>query len=169
MAGTSRQNMPATVNQSCRPIGTGGRFPAHKLLASPTSSIYTDQRGFRRATSINATLTGLGGDCFIIDDPLKPVDAQSEPLRNGVNDWISHTLMSRLDDKAKGSIIVVMQRVHQHDLTGYLIENFPGNWTVLSLPAIALRGRDLTDRSKSVPHPTCRRSASPRPRIRRGP
>jgi hypothetical protein len=112
-------------------------FPRTQIARIADSSIYTDQRGFRRATSINATLTGLGGDCFIIDDPLKPVDAQSEALRNAVNDWISHTLMSRLDDKAKGAIIVVMRRVHQHDLTGYLKENFPGTWTVLSLPAIA--------------------------------
>ena len=42
---------------------------------------------------MNATLTGLGGDCFIIDDPLKPVDAQSDAHRNGLNDWFSNTLM----------------------------------------------------------------------------
>ena len=112
-------------------------FPRTQITRIADSSIYTDQRGFRKATSINATLTGLGGDCFIIDDPLKPVDAQSEPLRNAVNDWISHTLISRLDDKAKGAIIVVMQRVHQHDLTGFLMENFPGTWTLLNLPSIA--------------------------------
>lgn len=112
-------------------------FPRTRISRVADASIYTDKRGYRKATSINAALTGLGGDCFIIDDPLKPIDAQSEPLRNAVNDWISHTLISRLDDKANGSIIVVMQRVHQHDLTGYLTENFPGTWTVLSLPAIA--------------------------------
>lgn len=112
-------------------------FPGTRISRIADSSIHTVKSGFRRATSINATLTGLGGDCFIIDDPLKPIDAQSEPLRNAVNDWISHTLISRLDDKARGSIIVVMQRVHQHDLTGYLIENFPETWTLLSLPAIA--------------------------------
>ena len=44
--------------------------------------------------------------------------------------------MSRLDNKVTGSIIVVMQRVHLNDLTGYLLENSEG-WTVLSLPAIA--------------------------------
>lgn len=112
-------------------------FPGTRISRIADSSIYTSKQGFRKATSISATLTGLGGDCFIVDDPLKPIDAQSEPLRNSVNEWISHTLISRLDDKAKGSIIVVMQRVHQHDLTGYLIENFPGTWTVLSLAAIA--------------------------------
>jgi hypothetical protein len=112
-------------------------FPRTKVARIADSSIYTDRSGFRKATSINSTLTGLGGDCFIIDDPLKPVDAQSDSLRNAVNDWISHTLISRLDDKAKGAIIIVMQRVHQHDLTGFLMQNFPQNWTLLNLPAIA--------------------------------
>jgi len=45
-------------------------------------------------------------------------------------------MLSRLDNKETGVIVVVMQRVHQHDLTGYLLEK-PNDWTVLSLPAIA--------------------------------
>jgi predicted phage terminase large subunit-like protein len=100
------------------------------------SDVYTTARGFRKTTSVNATLTGLGGDIFIIDDPLKPVHAQSDAQRNGVNNWFSNTLSSRLDDKRTGIIIVVMQRVHLNDLTGYLLENSSG-WTVLNLPAIA--------------------------------
>ena len=80
-------------------------------------------------------MTGLGGDIFIIDDPQKPVDAQSDIQRNRLNQWVSNTLMSRLDSKEKGVIIVVMQRVHLNDLSGYLMEL--GGWTVLSLPAIA--------------------------------
>lgn len=112
-------------------------FPNMRIARAADSDIFTTQRGFRRATSTNATLTGLGGDCFIIDDPLKPVEAQSDTIRDSTNDWLPSTLLSRLDDKANGSIIVVMQRVHQHDLTGYLTEHAPGTWTVLSLPAIA--------------------------------
>lgn len=73
---------------------------------------------------------------MIIDDPQKPADAQSESQRNQLNQWFSNTLLSRLDNKQKGIIIVVMQRVHLYDLTGYLTENLHG-WTVLSLPAIA--------------------------------
>ena len=95
----------------------------------------TTARGFRKATSVYGTLTGLGGDIFIIDDPQKPVDAQSEAQRNALNQWVSNTLMSRLDSKERGVVIVVMQRVHLNDLSGYLIES--GDWTVLSLPAIA--------------------------------
>ena len=54
--------------------------------------------------------------------PQKPVDAQSETHRNRLNQWVSNTLMSRLDSKETGVIIVVMQRVHLNDLSGYLIE-----------------------------------------------
>jgi predicted phage terminase large subunit-like protein len=101
------------------------------------SEVHTTRRGFRKATSVYGPLTGLGGDVFIIDDPQKAVDAQSDVQRNGVNDWFSTTLRSRLDNKATGIIIVVMQRVHLYDLSGYLLESGGGEWTLLNLPAIA--------------------------------
>lgn len=113
-----------------------GAFPKMQIVRLADSDVYTSCRGFRKATSVYAAITGLGGDIFIIDDPLKPIDAQSDRLRNGVNNWFWSTLFSRLDDKATGVIVIVMQRVHQNDLTGYLLENSAG-WTVLSLPAIA--------------------------------
>jgi predicted phage terminase large subunit-like protein len=88
------------------------------------------------ATSVGGTLTGRGGDMIIIDDPLKPDDAKSEAKRFGANQWFTNTLPSRLDDKRTGAIVVVMQRVHIDDLTGFLLEQ-SDEWDVLSLPAIA--------------------------------
>jgi predicted phage terminase large subunit-like protein len=114
----------------------GRVFPRARIRRISDPDVFMTAGGFRRATSTGAALTGLGGDMFIIDDPLKPVDALSEPLRNQVNQWFSNTLVSRLDNKATGAIIVVMQRVHLHDLTGHLLEH-GSDWTVLSLPAIA--------------------------------
>ncbi len=110
-------------------------FPKMRIARSLENEVSTTARGFRKATSVYGTLTGLGGDIFIIDDPQKPVDAQSDAQRNGLNQWVSNTLMSRLDSKERGVVIVVMQRVHLNDLSGYLMEL--GGWTVLSLPAIA--------------------------------
>ena len=110
-------------------------FPDMRIARSLEDEVVTTARGFRKATSVHGTLTGLGGDIFIIDDPQKPVDAQSDTQRNGLNQWVSNTLMSRLDNKQTGIIIVVMQRVHLNDLSGYLMES--GGWEVLSLPAIA--------------------------------
>ncbi len=94
-------------------------------------------RGSRLATSVGGTLTGRGADLIIIDDPLKPSDAFSEAKRSAVNDWFGSTLMSRLNDKADGAIVIVTQRVHAHDLVGHVLETSGGDWTVLELPAIA--------------------------------
>ena len=56
-------------------------FSNMRIARAAESDIYTTKRGFRKSTSVNAALTGLGGDMFIIDDPQKPVDAQSETQR----------------------------------------------------------------------------------------
>jgi predicted phage terminase large subunit-like protein len=93
-------------------------------------------RGFRLATSVGGTLTGRGGDLIVIDDPLKPDDAYSEAKRNAANEWFKNTLLSRLDDKRTGAIIIVMQRVHMDDLTGF-VTGQSDEWEILNLPAIA--------------------------------
>jgi predicted phage terminase large subunit-like protein len=95
----------------------------------------TTARGYRLATSVGGTLTGRGGDLIIIDDPLKPQDAHSESARESHKHWYSNTLLSRLDDKSEGSIILVMQRLHPDDLVGHVLEQ--SGWTHLNLPAIA--------------------------------
>jgi predicted phage terminase large subunit-like protein len=91
--------------------------------------------GSRLATSVGGTLTGRGGNFVIIDDPMKPQDACSEAARENTKQWYSNTLLTRLDDKTKDAIVVVMQRLHLDDLVGHLLEQ--GGWTHLNLPAIA--------------------------------
>ena len=99
------------------------------------SDFNTTANGVRMATSVNGVMTGRGGDMIIIDDPIKPADAQSETLRRATNDWYDSTLLSRPNDKKEGVIIVIMQRLHQDDLAGHLLEK--GGWDILRLPAIA--------------------------------
>jgi predicted phage terminase large subunit-like protein len=94
----------------------------------------TTQSGGRMATSVGGVLTGRGADIIILDDPLKPDEAISEAQRQGVNDWFDNSLLSRLNDKATGCIIIVMQRVHQDDLVGHVLEQ--GHWDMVSFPAI---------------------------------
>ncbi len=101
------------------------------------------------------SLTGLGGDIFILDDPQKAVDAQSEARRDSVNQWFSNTLVSRLDDKKTGAIIIVMQRVHMNDLCGFLTEA-SDEWAVLSLPAIADAEERIQIGDEQVPLPAGR-------------
>ena len=112
-------------------------FPRTRISSSKDTEteIRTTAGGTRLTTSVGGTLTGRGGNLLIIDDPLKPQDAQSESSRESVKQWYSNTLLSRLDHKSEGSIIVVMQRLHPDDLVGHLLEQ--GGWTHLNLPAIA--------------------------------
>jgi len=80
-------------------------------------------RGLKPETSLRASphLNGsLGGNLIIIDDPIKLGDAMSESVRTRVIEWYRSTLLSRADDKKAARIILVMQRVHQDDLAGYL-------------------------------------------------
>ena len=95
----------------------------------------TTEQGFRMSTSVNGVLTGRGADLIILDDPLKPEEALSETKRTSVNEWYSNTLLSRLNSKKEGIIIIVMQRLHQDDLVGHVLEQ--DQWEVVSFPAIA--------------------------------
>ena len=126
--GLSRGNGGAMVSAS---------FPATQIDPSKNTEteIMTTKRGFRLSTSVGGTLTGRGGNLIIIDDPLKPTDAQSEKARARHIEWCSNTLFSRLDNKENDAIILIMQRLHVGDLAGHLLEG--GGWRQLNLPAIA--------------------------------
>ncbi|GLQ22557.1 hypothetical protein GCM10007853_04310 [Algimonas ampicilliniresistens] len=118
-------------------------FPG-TILSKARSAAYdfeTTRGGGRLATSIGGTLTGRGGDIIILDDVIKPSDAHSETVRTNVNEWFSSTLSSRLDNKKTGSMICVMQRLHEHDLCGMLLEQ--GGWDCLSIPSIAIEDESI--------------------------
>jgi predicted phage terminase large subunit-like protein len=111
-------------------------FPHVQATKSTENEFVTDQGGFRYATSVGGTLTGRGGDFIIIDDPTKPEEANSESTRKKTNDWFQSTLFSRLDDKKRSVMIIVMQRLHVNDLTGFAQDS--GGFKKLSFPAIAI-------------------------------
>jgi len=117
-------------------------FSHRSVLKDAVSELQTAQGGFRFATSVGGTLTGRGGNIIIIDDPLNAGDAYSKASRERVNSWFSNSLLSRLDDKQTGAIIVIMQRLHPDDLTGYLLEH--GGWETFCLPAIAPKDQAIS-------------------------
>ena len=100
-------------------------FPDTRISRKKNSEneVATTQGGFRLATSIEGSLTGRGGDIIIIDDPLKPSDASSNSKRERVNERFRNTIISRLDDKKNGAIIIAMQRLHVDDLCGHLLRD----------------------------------------------
>jgi predicted phage terminase large subunit-like protein len=95
----------------------------------------TTGQGYRLATSTGGVLTGRGADIIIIDDPLKPEEALSDAQRKAANEWYDHTLYSRQNDKRRGAILVVMQRLHEDDLVGHVLAQ--EDWEVVRFPAIA--------------------------------
>src|SRR5580700_3546482 len=95
----------------------------------------TTRQGYRLATSTGGVLTGRGADLILIDDPLKPEEALSKARRDATNDWYANTLYSRLNDKRRGAIVIIMQRLHEDDLVGHVLGQEP--WEVVCFPAIA--------------------------------
>ncbi|MBP0113868.1 phage terminase large subunit [Bradyrhizobium vignae] len=116
-------------------------FPAMRPAKDTGTELVTTAGGSRYATTVGGTLTGRGADLIIIDDPLKAEEAMSEPARKRVIDWFGGTLVSRLNDKDTGRIVVVMQRLHEDDLAGHLLQ--AGGWHHLDLPAIAVEDSDI--------------------------
>ena len=112
-------------------------FPQTVIAVKSLSDFTTTRGGDRMSTSVNGVLTGRGADIIILDDIIKPDDAMSESRRREAIDWYRNSLLSRLNDKENGVIIIVMQRLHQEDLVGELLGSEPDRWEVLSLPAIA--------------------------------
>jgi predicted phage terminase large subunit-like protein len=114
-------------------------FPKTKLSSAAVANLRTTAGGYRMATSVGGAVTGFGADLIILDDPVKADDAYSETVRNGANDWVRSSLMSRFNDRRTGQMLVVVQRLHQHDVVGMLEET--GDWETLSLPVIATETR----------------------------
>jgi len=104
----------------------------------------TTKNGYRFATSVGGSLTGEGGNYLIIDDPHNPQQIMSEKYRQKTLNWFSNTFSSRLNDKKKGVIIIVMQRLHPNDLTGYLLSKGENLWHHLSIPAIAEKNEKIS-------------------------
>jgi len=116
-------------------------FPKVVLSKDNETECVTTQGGGRVAIPVEGSLTGRGFDLIIIDDPMKADDAQSEKARRAVIEWYTATLLSRLNDKQSGAIILVMQRLHENDLAGKLLED--GGWCHLNLPAVAETDEDI--------------------------
>jgi predicted phage terminase large subunit-like protein len=134
-------------------------FPELRFAKETGLELVTSQGGSRYATSVGGTLTGRGADLIIVDDPLNANELHSETSRKRVIDWYGGALVSRLNDKKTGSIIVVMQRLHEDDLAGHLLQQ--GGWHHLNMPAIALEeetielghGKKHLRRSGDILHP----------------
>jgi predicted phage terminase large subunit-like protein len=89
--------------------------------------------GYRIATSVGGSATGEGGDRIICDDPHNVQEVESDSVRKGTLDWWDVVMSTRVNDPKTSAMVVVMQRCHQQDLSGHLLEQ--GGFEHLCLPA----------------------------------
>lgn len=92
------------------------------------------QGGNRYSTSVGGTLTGFHGHILLVDDPINPEQAVSEKELQTANRWISQTLSTRKTDKKISTMIVIMQRLHENDPTGFLLSKGKKNIKHICLP-----------------------------------
>lgn len=150
----------AGVQEICRADKYRQLFPGTTPTSRNTSSWYNESGGGLYAVSSAGQVTGFGaglvdneeintnldeldtatqnahfGGAIIIDDPIKPDDALSPVIRDKVNQKFDTTIRNRVNSR-NTPIIIIMQRLHEDDLCGYLLKSEPDKWTVLSLPAV---------------------------------
>jgi predicted phage terminase large subunit-like protein len=92
-----------------------------------------NRTGYRLATSVGGAVTGEGGDRIVCDDPHNVQEAESDSIRSSTLEWWDVAMSTRQNDPKTTAMVVVMQRCHERDLAGHLLEK--GNWEHLCLPA----------------------------------
>jgi len=144
-------------------------FPACRLKTDSKADWSTTEGGGIHAAGSGGSITGFGGGslksafagAIIIDDPHKADEATSPVSRNSVIDWFGNTLESRANNRDT-PIVLIMQRLHQEDLSGFLLGGGNGEtWEHLCLPAIQDDGTALWPEKHNIEELTRMERANP--------
>lgn len=128
-------------NVKCRRLILSNKFQEHyghifHLTKDQNAKIKfeNDQRGYSQAVSVGSSSTGEGGDILLIDDPHSIDDKRYDKARETALEWFKDTWCSRLNDQRTGAMVVVGQRVHYQDLSGYILSGETSeHWVHLNL------------------------------------
>jgi len=110
------------------------RLSADRSLAEEFTN---ESGGAMLAASVGSRSQGRGGSIIVVDDPISAEAAYSDVTRKGVNDWFQFQLPQRLNDPATSPIVLIQQRLHESDPTGYLLANEAAEWIHVKLPLVA--------------------------------
>lgn len=134
------QDLTIRDNRRCRQIIESPMYQAlwgdrFSLVADQNAKVRydTDKRGFKIATSIGGLGTGERGDRFVIDDPHNVKTAESETKLEEVAQWFTEVVPTRVNDIDLSAFIVIMQRVHERDVSGLILAHELG-YEHLELP-----------------------------------
>lgn len=128
---------------------------------SPITGFGAGDFGDRQYQGTGSDADGFGG-AIIIDDPLKPADAFSDLKRERINARFNNTIASRVNNPGVTPIVVIMQRLHDHDMAGFLMDGGSGEpWEILSLPAINEDGTALWPEKHTIEQLEAMKAADP--------
>lgn len=103
-------------------------FPEIKLDEGQNTKEYfaTTEMGFRKSVTVGGkSPTGFHAHFLVVDDPIDPQKSLSDAEIKKANDWMTGTLPSRKVDKSIAVTVLIMQRLHQNDPTGMMLEKEP--------------------------------------------
>ena len=93
-----------------------------------------DRRGWRYATGVTGSLTGYRGDRLVVDDPHSVQGGDSDLDRQRAVRWFAETFYNRANDVKTVKRIVIMQRIHENDVSGHILDQLSDDWEKLILP-----------------------------------
>ncbi|KDB56011.1 hypothetical protein O997_03610 [Anaplasma phagocytophilum str. MRK] len=134
-------------------------FPEVEIskLQNSRRKFITTKLGYRMATSVGGTVTGEGGDVLIVDDPLNPMQASSSKYRRRVFDWFKESFLTRINDRKKGIVVIVMHRLHTEDLSAQVLATSAHKtWHHLSIPFIAEKRATIFSLNRDYGSSRCR-------------
>ncbi len=124
----SKKKWSTTEGGGVYAVATGGQVTGFGAGAVDEEKELEDE--------IESIETSTFAGAIVIDDPIKPEDALSDIKRDRVNNRFETTIRNRVNSR-NTPIIIIMQRLHEDDLCGYLQRIEPDDWTVLSIPCIS--------------------------------
>ena len=142
--GSNDQQLATRDNLNTRRLITSEWYKEHwgdRVKLQPDQSnkqhFELQSTGMRKAVGVGSRVTGDGGDILVCDDPHNVLQAlSSDVIRREAITWWNSTMSSRLNPgSAIGARVIIMQRVHEEYLTGWLLNNTDDEYEVLCLPA----------------------------------
>ena len=131
------RDIASKVNDLMRHPAYMHLFPHTRCVGagSQGQALRTSAGGKVHFTSVQGTMTGLGADWIILDDPLQAAHRRSDKRSDNLETTFREALSTRLNNPSTGKILLIQQRIAPSDLCGRLTENEGHPWTVLALPA----------------------------------
>lgn len=123
-----------------------------------------DKNGYRIASSVGGSNTGLGGDFVVCDDANNVQSVESSTLRQSVNDWWDYVMTTRFCNFKTGRRLIIQQRTHENDLSGHVLKKDDDNVYLLRLPMEFEKG----NRCVTIPLPSSGKHKWRDPRLKDG-